>query len=612
MTGQVLVLEARTLLSSTAAATFQFKAIASNLDTTKHLFNIPTPSASPYTQLRGGSIAMTGLEGFPASLALAGGSPSKFTLSFGSSVPGNPPALKLTSFDNGLTDGIGKQFFTKTTGNVNTMTLFLSGKAVAVGTIDTLTVLTSTGFESTGIGKFTFTQSAGTDPTVFNELLAVTGGTGKIAFHLGTFSFSGAPTGFGTDASQFASTGSFDSTMTTLAATPASAAFGQKVTFTATVAALTPATGTPTGVVTFKDGTTVLGTGTLSVVNGKAVATFSTTKLSVGSHAISAVFEGSGVLVESKSTVVTQAVVKASTTTTLKSSAATAVFGQSVTLTATLGVVSPGVGVPTGTVTFKDGATVLGTGTLSVVNGKAVATFTTSGLGIGSHSITAAYAGDASFKNSTSAAISQSIGKASTTTTLKTSLANAVFGQSVTLTATLGVVSPGSGFPTGTVTFKDGTKVLGTGTMSLVNGKVVATFVTSSLSVGTHSITAVFAGTVAFNTSTSAVLTQTIAKANTTAVVTSSVASAKAGVSVKLTATIGVVSPGVGVPTGAVVFRDGTKAIGTGTLSVVNGKVIATFSISTLTVGTHSITAAYGGDASFNLKTSAAITLTIT
>lgn len=204
----VEVLDSRVMLS--AAATFQFQAIASNLDTSKHLFNQPGNSTSPYTLLRGGTGTMTSINGFPHSYNLAGGIPSSFTFKFGAASPSDPSALKLTAFDNGLTDGIGKQFFTKSTGNVNTLTVLLSGKAVATGTLESLTALTNHSFVTTGVGVFKITAAVGTDATVFNEFMRVSGGTGLLSFHLGTFTFSGAPTGYGSDASLFSSTGSLD------------------------------------------------------------------------------------------------------------------------------------------------------------------------------------------------------------------------------------------------------------------------------------------------------------------------------------------------------------------------------------------------------------------
>src|SRR5262249_34031688 len=154
----------------------------------------------------------------------------------------------------------------------------------------------------------------------------------------------------------------------------------------------------------------------------------------------------------STSTVLTQIIAKENTTSTVTSSLSSAVFGQSITFTDTVAVISPGIGIPTGSVTFKDGTTSLGTGSLSVINGKIVAAFATSKLTAGIHSITAVYAGDANFKTSTTAAISQTIAKSVTKSTLASSAATASFGQPVTFTATVGVVSPGAGIPTGSVT----------------------------------------------------------------------------------------------------------------------------------------------------------------
>jgi large repetitive protein len=97
----------------------------------------------------------------------------------------------------------------------------------------------------------------------------------------------------------------------------------------------------------------------------------------------------------------------------------------------------------------------------------------------------------------------------STTTTVTSSLNPANFGASVTFTAT--VTTTGAIPPTGTVTFNDGTTAIGTGTLNTVGGLQVATFATSTLTVGTHSITAVYGGDANNAGSTSSVLSQVIA-----------------------------------------------------------------------------------------------------
>src|SRR5207253_758713 len=249
--------------------------------------------------------------------------------------------------------------------------------------------------------------------------------------------------------------------------------FGQSVTFTATVTGSTTVAN-PAGTVNFLDGTAVIGSGTLSAT-APFTATFSTGSLAVGTHSITAQYLGNTNFSGSTSTAVSQVVNKASTTTSLTSSVNPSVFGQSVTFTATVAVVSPGAGTPTGTVNFLDGATVIGTGTLSA----GVATFSTGALSVATHSITAAYQGDGNFLTSTSTAVSQVVNKASTTTSLTSSLNPSKFGQSVTFTATVAVVSPGAGAPAGTVNFLDGTTVIGSGTLS-ATAPFTATFSTGS------------------------------------------------------------------------------------------------------------------------------------
>jgi hypothetical protein len=191
-------------------------------------------------------------------------------------------------------------------------------------------------------------------------------------------------------------------------------------------------------------------------------------------------------------------------TTQLASTASTSVWGQNVTFTATVSA-GPGTAAkPTGTVTFLDGTTTLGTATLAS-NGTAA--FTTPSLSVGSHSITAVYSGDGSFTGSSSAVLTQTVNKAATTTTVVSTANSSPFGKAVTFTATMSAVAPGAGTPTGSVTFRDGNTILGTGTL---NNNGTATFTTSSLSVGSHAITVVYAGDGNFSGSTSATLTQVI------------------------------------------------------------------------------------------------------
>ena len=183
---------------------------------------------------------------------------------------------------------------------------------------------------------------------------------------------------------------------TALSASGSSVAVGTGVTFTATV---TPASGTPTptGTVTFKDGSTTLGTGTL---NNSGVATYTASSLAEGAHSVTASYGGDSRNVASASSAVVVTVAAASTTTALTASASSVAVGTSVTFTATV-TGGSGALAPTGTVTFNDGMTALGTGTL---NASGVATYSATALAAGPHSVTASYGGDTNNAASTSSA----------------------------------------------------------------------------------------------------------------------------------------------------------------------------------------------------------------
>src|SRR5262249_3263658 len=146
-----------------------------------------------------------------------------------------------------------------------------------------------------------------------------------------------------------------------------------------------------------------------TVSNG--IVTFSDLSISKAGTGYTLV-ANSGSLINSTSTPFNIAL--PSTTTALTSSASSAVWKQSVTFTATVS----GSGTPTGMVIFYDGTTNLGQGTLSTSSGKTTASFSTAGLTVGTHTITASYGGDSNFASSSSAAFTQTVAKASTSTVL--------------------------------------------------------------------------------------------------------------------------------------------------------------------------------------------------
>ena len=304
---------------------------------------------------------------------------------------------------------------------------------------------------------------------------------------------------------------------TALTSAPNPSVSGQSVTLTATVAAVLPGAGTPTGTVSFFDGGALLGTGTLA----GGVATFSTSALAVGSHSLTAVYGGDASFTGSTSPVVTQTVNKAATTTTVQScTPAQPVVGQAFTCLATVAAVSPGAGTPTGTVTFRADNSVTGTviGTCTLNQGspdQCTSSPAFAGLAVGAHTIYAIYSGDLQFLGSTSAAFPLNVGKASTTTTLSGSPNPAGIGQSVTYTAVVTVNPPGVGTPTGTVGFTDnGVTIPGCGAVSLqvVNGHAQATCTTSYpfANTGVHQIVATYSGDTAFLSSTSNTFVETV------------------------------------------------------------------------------------------------------
>jgi len=287
-------------------------------------------------------------------------------------------------------------------------------------------------------------------------------------------------------------------TSLTLHASQADSVYREPVTFKATVASGkgTPANGEE---VYFMAGKTLLGTGPLSA----GTASFTTTTLPIEFSSIDAVYAGGLTFAGSVSSAVTEDVGKAKSFTALTASPNPSSFDQPVTFTA--GVTGQFGGAATGKVTFAETfpptTLVLGLGEAPLVNGTAKLTAPTSILGKGD--LIATYSGDTHFDVSISPTVKQVVDSAASTTTLTSSLNPSSAGKSVTFTAT--VKGKFGGTPAGTVTFKDGTTALKT--VSLSGAK--AEFITSSLSAGTHHLTAVYAGDGQFGTSTGT-LTQTV------------------------------------------------------------------------------------------------------
>ena len=382
----------------------------------------------------------------------------------------------------------------------------------------------------------------------------------------------------------------------------------QPVTFTAYISPSTAGSFTASGTVAFVDDSGVLAT--VPLTSGTAM--FTTSTLPPGSHMVDAQYSGDSNFMPSIASVgqTVNLAPRVVTTTQVVPSINPSSLNQMVTFTATVNPPSSGPSSLTGTVTFSDGNTSLGTVAL---NGN-VATLSVSSLTPGSHLIIAEYNGDANF-NASTGTLMQTVSTVGTTVTMSSSTPTLDYGQAISFTASVTPTVSDAGTPTGTVMFLDGNTALGMSSLQVVNGQYQATFTpATSLSVGTHSITAVYEGDSTFGGATSSVLNQTVSKAGTATTLTSTLNPSVFGQSVTFTAVVSITAPGAGTPTGSVTFKDGATLLGSGAvpLALVNGQYQASLTPTLLAGGTHSITASYSGDNSFSSSTSAALTQNVT
>jgi autotransporter-associated beta strand protein len=404
-------------------------------------------------------------------------------------------------------------------------------------------------------------------------------------------------------------------------------AFGQPVTFSATISAVSPGgtmTGSalPGGTATLTIDSTQVYTN-IPVVNGAISFTQTTTNLTVAGspHSVTVTYNGDANYTVNGGTLSGgQIVAKASTSVLVASSANPSVYGQPVTFSATISAVSPGFGSPGGTADlFVDSFDVQPNVAVSAgsVSFAAISSLSIAGS---PHLVQVVYNGDgANFAgNNAFLAGGQTVTQSPTTTSVTSSSSTSTYGQRVTFTATVAASASGAGTPTGTVNFYDGTidigHKLGTGTLGQANPDV-ATYQTTSLQLtgGPHSIIAVYQADSNFVTSQGSVA-QTVLKVGTsTTDVSTNNAGAVYGQLITLSATVSEAA-GVGTPTGTINFYDGvvnpTDLIASGT---VNGSGTASITVPSaspllpaLGAGDHTLTAVYQGDVNFFTSTSLA------
>jgi polygalacturonase len=284
-------------------------------------------------------------------------------------------------------------------------------------------------------------------------------------------------------------------TTTTLTA-PTAGSYGGMTTLSATVDG---AGGTPSGTVSFYNGTTLLGSPTLT--SGTASASY---LLTGGPHSLTAVYSGDNTFLASTSTTTTLVLSTAGSTTAVMASPTTVALNGTTALTATVTGVS-GAAVPSGQVSFTDGTTSLGNATL---NSSGVAMFTATMVNVGARTVSASYGGDGNYALS-SGTTSETVSAIATSLTLGLSATTTYPGAVITLTGTLTPAVAGQ-----TITFVSASGALGTG---VTNNAGVATYALTAGSVGSYALTASYAAAGNYGASASAVQTLVVGNAVTVA-----------------------------------------------------------------------------------------------
>ncbi len=378
----------------------------------------------------------------------------------------------------------------------------------------------------------------------------------------------------------------FAASTVTLSSSVPNSIYGTPVTFTANVSG--SQTKTPTGTATFFDGTSKLGTATVT----SGVASLVVSSLSAGAHSITASYSGDSNSAPGTSSPLTFTVSPTPTATTVAGTPIPGIAGKAVSLLASVKLAS-GSATITGTVTFVDGSTTLGTATLGSSGTAAIAPI----LAPGPHAIVATYSGDANDASSYSAALPLDVNLATTSVAITSSGSPATVLSAVSFTA---AVTGNGGTPTGSVVFSVDGAPANTATL---DGTGKATFSNSSLSVGNHIISAAYSGDAYDNPSASSPLTQAMqAIPTTTSLGTASTSGADPQMMLVATVVVGT-GP---MPTGTVVFMNASTAIGTATLDS-NG--VATL-LPDLAPATYNIVAQYSGDTIHSPSSSGTVKVT--
>jgi hypothetical protein len=403
--------------------------------------------------------------------------------------------------------------------------------------------------------------------------------------------------------------------VTVVVSDPASTSVGDNVTFNVTVTPAHLGAATPTGAVNLYEFSGSESCSSPPVVplatDASAPYSLTTSFSTAGTHVVTACYVGDGNF-NANSGTDTHSVSLLTTTTELSSSADPSVTGQPVTFTATVKHNGSAIGA-NGSVSFRVGGTGCSDATQFAnvslnASGQATTPSQTYSASGGDKTIWACYSGTPTTYAESNTSMIQDVDKATTTLSLGTSGSPSFFGNAVTFTATIGVQSPGTGSPSGTVNFYDGgvCNANGSGTGTLIASDAIASgsaaITTSSLNVATHTIQACYGGDGDFTNANDDV-EQVVNKAVTLLTLSSNNNPSQFGESVTFTATITFVN-GAGTLSGNVNFAVGGTCNANGSISAptqslgndaVSGNT-ATVSISTLNASAtaYNIVACFG------------------
>lgn len=401
----------------------------------------------------------------------------------------------------------------------------------------------------------------------------------------------------------------FKPSATTLALSPISGiVHGTPVNVTIGVSAVAPATGTPTGNVALLAATSI-DPGIAAFPLTAAAVSSTTDVLPGGSYNVTAHYPGDSVFGASDSSPVAVTVTPEPSTVavsviTVSSNGnvepfTSGAYGSTVFPRADVAGDSHN-GFPSGNVTFKDNNQALSPALTLPLNsqGNALPTNPIFTFTAGSHSLSATYAGDASFNASASTAPAAfTITQAPTTVTFNSST-NVLIGPNQTINAVLGAVSCGNP-PTGSITFLSGSTTVGTSPLGPVTISQLCTMVqsvslnTTALSLGMNTVTAKYNGDTNYAVSSAVEIVD--AQIHSSTALTASPSSIQQGQSVTLTATVTSTQGGTPTPTGTVAFVSGNLSLGSAPLS--NG--VAQVTTTALPAGTDAVTATYSGDVNY-------------